>query len=79
MIVDTNNLPDWTIYVFIGAGILAFLLVIWAIEYVIGCLTCEPCRKCYKRIKQILYIFCCCCLCPKKSNQIEYARVDELI
>ncbi len=79
MIVDTNNLPDWAIYVFIGAGILTIVLIIWTIEYILGCLTCEPCRKCYKRIKHLFYFLFCCCLCPKKSNEIQYTRVDELI
>ena len=79
MIVDTNNLPDWAIYVFIGAGILTIVLIIWTIEYILGCLTCEPCRKCYKRSKHLFYFLFCCCLCPKNSNEIQYTRVDALI
>ena len=39
MIIDTDHLPDWTIYVLIGGGVLVFLLIIWAIEYVLSCLT----------------------------------------
>lgn len=78
MIVDTDHLPDWVMWVLIGGGVLVFILVIWAIEYIIGCLTCEPCRKCYKRICQIIYVLCCCCLCHhKKNNEIEYAVIDE--
>lgn len=78
MIINTEQLPEWTIYVMIGGGVLLFLLLIWAIEYILSCLTCEPCRKCYTRIRQLLYVLCCCCLCPK-TNEIEYAHVDELI
>ena len=31
MIINTEQLPDWAIYVMIGGGVLLFLLVIWAI------------------------------------------------
>lgn len=79
MVIDTDHLPDWAIYVIIGGGILSFILIVWAIEYVLGCLTCQPCRNCYKRIRQIIYILCCCCLCPTNHEKIEYARVEDLI
>jgi len=78
MIINTEQLPDWAIYVMIGGGVLLFLLLIWAIEYILSCLTCEPCRKCYHRLRQILYILFCCCLCPKRE-EVEYALVDEMI
>ena len=68
MIVDTDHLPQWAIYVMIGGGILVFFLILWAIEYVLSCMTCEPCRKCYSRLKTIIYVLCCCCLCAEKEE-----------
>lgn len=76
MIIDTDHLPDWAIYVLIGGGVLVFLLVIWAIEYTLSCLTCQPCRNCYNRMRTIFYYLCCCCLClSKKNNEIQYMPV----
>lgn len=74
MIVDTNHLPDWAIYVMIGGGILVLALAIWAIEYALSCLTCEPCRKCYHRLRVICYYLCCCCLFSDKQ-EIKYMPV----
>ena len=77
MIIDTDHLPDWTIYVLIGGGILVFLLIIWAIEYVLSCLTCEPCRKCYHRMSFICYyLFCCCLFSSSPNNEIKYSPVE---
>jgi hypothetical protein len=75
MIVNTDQLPDWAIYVAIGGAVFILLLTIWAVEYVISCLTCGPCRKCYGRIKLLLYVLCCCCLCNKSEN--KYTVVDN--
>ena len=78
MIIDTDHLPDWAIYVMIGGGVLVFLLVIWAIEYALSCLTCQPCRNCYIRLRTIFYYLCCCCLCSnKKNNEIQYMPVSN--
>jgi len=78
MIINTDHLPDWAIWPLIGGGVLVFILVLWAIEYIIGCLTCEPCRKCYKRLRQISYVLCCCCLCHRReNNELEYAPVHR--
>jgi len=75
MIINTDHLPDWAIYVIIGGGVLVFILVLWAIEYLLGCLTCEPCRKCYKRLQAISYVLCCCCLCTREEEQ-KYMPVN---
>ena len=72
MIIDTEQLPDWSIYVIIGGGIFLVILTLWCIEYILGCLTCQPCRKCYKRICQILYYLFCCCIC---SNNEKYEEI----
>lgn len=72
MILDTEQLPDWSIYVFIGGAVILTILTCWCIEYLLGCLTCEPCRKCYKRISQVSYFICCCCLC---SNNQKYEEI----
>lgn len=74
MIINTNNLPTWSIYTMIGGGIVLLLLFIWAIEYLMGCLTCAPCRKCYKSLHTILYVLCCCCLFSSKNDN-DYDRV----
>lgn len=77
MIINTDQLPAWAIWTLIGGGVLVFILFIWAIEYIIGCLTCEPCRKCYKRLCQISYVLCCCFLCHRQeTNELKYVPVD---
>lgn len=64
-----------SLYVIIGAGVIALCTLCWAAEWIIYCITCKCCRTWYSRITRVLYYMCCCCLCWKqevKTNALDY-------